>query len=131
MTAQDDYQLGSHQTCFAHACSLRSLLMTGRWCQQACGKQSDTRTPRKPGSPGLEVTEEQLVAGEEEGAASIVEVYAALLLGFVTESDLAQQKASQTFTILIIAFHLLVWYCTHDLAAPPVTCALIGDAGRY
>ena len=41
------------------------------------------------------MTEEQLVAGEEEGAASIVEVYAALLLGFVTESDTAQQKASQ------------------------------------
>ena len=47
------------------------------------------------------MTEEQLVAGEEEGAASIVEVYAALLLGFVTESDLAQQRVRMLFTIRI------------------------------
>ena len=38
------------------------------------------------------MTEEHLLAREEDGAASIVEVYAALLLGFVTESDLAQQQ---------------------------------------
>ncbi len=71
-----------------------NLLSRSCCCQQAGGKQPDSKTPCKSGSPGLEVTEEQLVAGEEEGAASIVEVYAALLLGFVTESDLAQQKAS-------------------------------------
>ena len=38
------------------------------------------------------MTEEHLLAREEDGAASIVEVYAALLLGFITESDLAQQQ---------------------------------------
>lgn len=48
------------------------------------------------------MTEDQLIAGEEEGAASIVEVYAALLLGFVTESDLAQQKV--TLAWLALAF---------------------------
>ena len=84
-----------------------SPLILVRCRRQAGGKQPDSRAARKHGSPGLEVTEEQLVAGEEEGAASIVEVYAALLLGFVTESDLAQQKASQSFTILMTACYLL------------------------
>ncbi|BDA42662.1 hypothetical protein COCOBI_03-5550 [Coccomyxa sp. Obi] len=44
------------------------------------------------GSPGLEVTEEQLLANEEEGAASIVEVYAALVLGFMIEDDPALRQ---------------------------------------
>lgn len=59
------------------------------------------------------MTEEQLVAGEEEGAASIVEVYAALLLGFVTESDLAQQKASSSSTIFRTACSILAQYPAH------------------
>lgn len=48
-----------------------------------------------PGSPGDggEVTEEQLRESEEEGAASIVEVYAALLAGFVAEGDPALRQA--------------------------------------
>ena len=46
------------------------------------------------GSPGLEVTEEQLLASEEEGAAAIVEVYAALVLGFIIESDPALRKVA-------------------------------------
>ena len=61
-----------------------------RW--QAGGKQLDSASPRESGSPELEVTAEQLAAGEEEGAASIVEVYAALLLGFVAEGSAHQQK---------------------------------------
>lgn len=97
------YQLNSA----AHVCVLGSLLIMERCYVQAGGKQPDSRNPRKNGSPGLEVTEEQLVAGEEEGAASIVEVYAALLLGFVTESDLAQQKARLPFHHHphIVAYH--------------------------
>ena len=59
---------------------------------QAGGKQPDSASPRESGSPELEVTAEQLAAGEEEGAASIVEVYAALLLGFVAEGSAHQQK---------------------------------------
>ena len=78
-----------------------------RCCRQAGGKQPDGRAARHSGSPGLEVTEEQLVATEEEGAASIVEVYAALLLGFVTESDPAQQKASQASALLRTACCIL------------------------
>ena len=48
-----------------------------------------------PGSPGGggEVTEAQLREGEEEGAASIVEVYAALLAGFVAEGDPGLRQA--------------------------------------
>ena len=38
-------------------------------------------------SPGLEITEAQLAQQEEEGAASIVETYAALLLGFLVAQD--------------------------------------------
>jgi hypothetical protein len=59
---------------------------------QASGKLSEeSRVPSKS-SPGAEVTEEQLVASEEEGAASIVEIYAAVLLGFIIEGhpDLRQ-----------------------------------------
>ena len=43
---------------------------------------------------GTEMTEESLAAREDEGAASIVEVYAALLLGFLLAEDSALQDAA-------------------------------------
>lgn len=59
---------------------------------QASGSASEEPSAAASGSPGLEVTEEQLVASEEEGAASIVEIYAALLLGFIVEGDPALRQ---------------------------------------
>ena len=78
--------------CYRQSCdvSLHGRQQGCRW--QAGGKQLDSASPRESGSPELEVTAEQLAAGEEEGAASIVEVYAALLLGFVAEGSAHQQK---------------------------------------
>jgi hypothetical protein len=59
---------------------------------QASGAVSEESGASLKGSPGLEVTEEQLRANEEEGAASIIEVYAALVLGFIIENDPALRQ---------------------------------------
>lgn len=66
---------------------------------QASGKLSSEAR-----SPGVEVTEEQLVASEEEGAASIVEIYAALLLGFMIEGDAALRQVRFYFAHNISCF---------------------------
>lgn len=61
----------------------------------AGGSADGAGARQAPGSPGGggEVTEAQLREGEEEGAASIVRVYAALLLGFLAVAQRALWQA--------------------------------------
>ena len=68
---------------------------------QASGCVVEEPSAAVTGSPGLEVTEEQLLASEEEGAASIVEVYAALVLGFMIENDAALRQVPTALTLAV------------------------------
>ena len=61
--------------------------------QASATSRRSSATP-SPGLSGGEVTEQHLTADEDEGAASIVEVYSALLFGFLLSDDEAMQAAA-------------------------------------
>ncbi len=75
---------------------------------QASGCVVEEPSAAMTGSPGLEVTEEQLRASEEEGAASIVEVYAALVLGFMIENDPALRQVPTALKLGMCSHHVAV-----------------------
>ena len=61
---------------------------------QASASSRRSSTSPSPRLSGGEVTEQQLTDHDDEGAASIVEVYAALLFGFLLADDPVMQAAA-------------------------------------
>ena len=109
--------------CLHHCNHLRRMLLRQPG-KLAAGPPSPTKGSGSPG--GGEVTEEALAQREEDGAASICEVYAALLLGFLAEADSALRQARPVLGHCLFGICRKGGYVAWSLASWPRPTPLCG-----